>query len=81
MLASIFVSAIPVIFGPGLLISAAQNVVQVSISLKAGSVMVMATPYSVTSIAVPYNSSQLMLILSGDVETNPGPPTGKKHFY
>ena len=74
MLANLFVSAIPAIFGPGLLISVARDIVQVSLSLKAGSDMVLATDYSVTSIAVPYNNSQLMLLLSGDVETNPGPP-------
>ena len=81
MLASFAVSAIPAIFGPGLLIHGASDVVQVSISLNAGTDMVLATSFSVTSIAVPYNNSRLMLLLSGDVETNPGPPTGKKHFY
>ena len=79
LLANIVISAIPMTLGPAVVISVAEDIVngEAVTNLREWGDLSVFAGYSVTSSAVKYsyNSSQLLLLLSGDVETNPGPPT------
>ena len=76
MLANLVVTALPMVIGPVMVFSTVNSVVNnPSMTSTEESSSLTVNGYSVTSPVVISNITWLTLLLSGDVETNPGPAT------
>ena len=78
LLVNLILTAMPMILGPAMVINVADSVVNnAAMSTMAqsasGRLAVVTNGYSVTSPVVISNTTWLVLLCSGDVETNPGP--------
>ena len=84
LLTNLLLTAIPIILGPVMVISLSESVVTTqAVTSRQGSVCiaVLTSGYSVTSPMVISNTTWLELLLSGDIETNPGPAVDATQEY